>query len=143
VPEVHKFKIDMPDYDLSILKNLNVLIPVPSKLFADSHILQTNPWTVRDFKLSGIVLPHLASDTSVDKGSDECAESGCAHHDIGYYFPSWRFVVAAFAGLTGISWGWWGLRRELRRDNISTVVFFFGLSLWGYAVYGLLWSLEF
>ncbi len=64
------------------------------------------------------------------------------HKHIKNYFPPWRFVMAALAGIVGVCWGWWNLRNELR-ENVGTVAFLGGLILWMYAVGGLLlWGFE-
>jgi hypothetical protein len=83
-------------------------------------------------------MPLMIGDTSIDAGSEESSASETDQKHFKHYLPPWNLVMAALAGIFGISWGWWNLRME-RRENISTVIFFAGFFIWGYAVCGLLW----
>ena len=80
--------------------------------------------------------PHVVSDDGVYNDAQE-------RTDIKSYLPPWRFVVAALAGLVGVSWGWWNLKGE-RPELVGAICFIVGIRLWGYACNGLLlWSTKF
>jgi hypothetical protein len=86
---------------------------------------------------SGVV-DKFSSHARLPESQSGVDNNGEKRSDLKQNFPPWRFVMAALAGIIGTTVGWWNLRRE-QREFVSTIVFLLGLSLWGYAVMGLLW----
>lgn len=89
------------------------------------------------------LIPHAVADFCVMDGGTSSGSSSQESENVEQYFPPWRLMMAALAGINGIGVGWWNLRRE-RHEVISTIVFIPAMCFWVYAVYGLLeWHAKF
>lgn len=83
-------------------------------------------------------------DVGIDSSGDKGSKSGQKSSNLQHNLPPWRFVVAALAGIFGVAWGWWQLRRNERESVWIVLVFVGGFCAWGYAVYGLLrWGIDY
>ena len=72
--------------------------------------------------------------TSINDQQSESNEDG---EDLGYFFPSWGWIISAVAGIGGVGWGWWNLR-DNRTIRWSLLAFIAGCILWMYGFAGLL-----
>jgi hypothetical protein len=115
-----------------------VLTPCDHELFLENGFQRRFRLLLQQLSLLLHFAPHPMGNKSVDARGDSSAERSDKRPNFKRFFPSWNLLLAAFAGIFGISWGWWNLRNE-RRENLAAVAFVSGILLWGYAYCGLLW----
>ncbi len=114
---------------------------------SEINAIQTHPRAMFGFPLSFILkvsglhfIPHLLANVGIVGSRPKSPYCGEKHSNINSYFPPWRLVMTALAGIVGTALGWWGVCRE-RRFWLSLLVCIISLYIWGYAVYGFLdWS---